>query len=63
MGFSLRDLWNMKRIYERYHLLVKKLRHCFAVLPWGHNWLLINSTRKHTVRSANGSFFLFPHPF
>jgi len=36
MGLSPRNLWDMKRFYERYHLADEKLRSCVAVLPWGH---------------------------
>ncbi len=37
MGVSPRNLWNMKRFYERYHVADEKLRQAVAVLPWGHN--------------------------
>lgn len=42
LGLSPRNLWDMKRFYERYHLADQKLRQAVAVLPWGHNLLLIN---------------------
>lgn len=42
MGLSPRNLWDMKRFYERYHLADPKLLQAVAVLPWGHNLLLIN---------------------
>ena len=42
MGLSPRNLWDMKRFYERYYLADQKLRQLVAVLPWGHNLLLIN---------------------
>lgn len=42
MGLSPRNLWNMKLFYERYHLANQKLLQLVAVLPWGHNLLLIN---------------------
>lgn len=42
MGLSPRNLWDMKRFYERYYLTDPKLRQAVAVLPWGHNLLLIN---------------------
>ncbi len=42
MGLSPRNLWNMKLFYERYHLANPKLLQAVAVLPWGHNLLLIN---------------------
>ena len=47
MGLSPRNLWDMKRFYERYHLADAKLRQCVAVLPWGHNLLLINKLQSH----------------
>lgn len=42
MGLSPRNLWDMKRFYERYKTCDSKLRQLVAVLPWGHNLLLIN---------------------
>lgn len=42
MGFSQRNLWNMKRFYEHYYLLDTKLLQSVAVLPWGHNLLLLD---------------------
>ena len=42
MGLSPRNLWNMKRFYERYHLADQKLRQAVAVLPWGHTLLLLD---------------------
>ena len=42
MGVSPRNLWDMKRFYERYYQENTKLRQAVAVLPWGHNLLLIN---------------------
>jgi predicted nuclease of restriction endonuclease-like (RecB) superfamily len=45
MGLSPRNLWDMKRFYERYHLADTKLRQAVAVLPWGHNLLLINKVQ------------------
>jgi len=41
MGLSPRNLWNMKRFYERYYQSDTKLQRCVAVLPWRHNLLLI----------------------
>jgi len=41
MGLSPRNLWNMKRFYERYYQADIKLQRCVAVLPWRHNLLLI----------------------
>lgn len=42
MGVSPRNLWNMKRFYERYYQLDTKLLQAVAVLPWGHNLLLLD---------------------
>ena len=42
MGLSPRNLWDMKRFYERYYQSNTKLRQAVAVLPWGHNLLLLN---------------------
>jgi predicted nuclease of restriction endonuclease-like (RecB) superfamily len=42
MGLSPRNLWDMKRFYERYYQADAKLRRCVAVLPWRHNILLLN---------------------
>lgn len=42
LGLSPRNLWNMKLFYERYHAADQKLLQAVAVLPWGHNLLLIN---------------------
>jgi predicted nuclease of restriction endonuclease-like (RecB) superfamily len=46
MGLSPRNLWDMKRFYERYYLADEKLRQAVAVLPWGHTLLLINKVRE-----------------
>ncbi len=42
MGLSPRNLWNMKLFYERYHKADLKLQQAVAVLPWGHNLLLMS---------------------
>ncbi len=42
MGVSPRNLWNMKRFYERYYQSDTKLLQSVAVLPWGHNLLLLD---------------------
>ncbi|WP_018341675.1 PDDEXK nuclease domain-containing protein [Cytophaga aurantiaca] len=46
MGLSPRNLWDMKRFYERYFQAEAKLRQAVAVLPWGHNVLLINKIKE-----------------
>ena len=55
MGLSPRNLWDMKRFFERYSLSSPKLRQLVAVLPWGHNLLLINKVKEdnHTEFYAN----------
>lgn len=45
MGVSPRNLWNMKRFYERYYQTDTKLLQAVAVLPWGHNLLLLDKIR------------------
>ncbi len=47
MGVSPRNLWNMKRFYERYHQADEKLLQAVAVLPWGHNLLLLDKIQSH----------------
>ena len=42
MGLSVRQLWNMKKFYLRYVGHGEKLLQAVAVLPWGHNLLLMN---------------------
>jgi len=44
MGLSPRNLWNMKRFYERYAQADPKLQRCVAVLPWRHILLLLEKT-------------------
>jgi len=45
MGLSPRNLWHMKRYYERYYQADIKLQRCVAVLPWRHNLLLIEKIK------------------
>ena len=42
MGVSPRQLWNMKKFYERYAGHDEKLLRSVALLPWSHNLLLLN---------------------
>ncbi|HWK57009.1 MAG TPA: PDDEXK nuclease domain-containing protein [Parapedobacter sp.] len=50
MGLSPRNLWNMKRFYERYYQEDTKLLQAVAVLPWGHNLLLLDKVQQpHAV--------------
>ena len=41
MGLSPRNLWYMKRFYERYCTVPTKLQRAVAVLPWRNNVLLL----------------------
>lgn len=36
MGMSVSNLWNMKRLYVRFHDSDPKLQQAVGVLPWGH---------------------------
>ena len=58
MGLSPRNLWNMKRLYERYYQEDSKLLQAVAVLPWGHNLLLLDKalTMNETLFYAEESF-------
>ena len=42
MGVSPRQLWNMKKFYERYTEHDEKLLRSVALLPWSHNLLLLS---------------------
>ncbi|MBR5551552.1 MAG: DUF1016 family protein [Muribaculaceae bacterium] len=42
MGLSPRNLWEMKRFYLKYKDGDVKLQQAVAVLPWGHNLLLMS---------------------
>ena len=37
MGVSSRQLWNMKKFYERYAGHDEKVQRSVALLPWSHN--------------------------
>lgn len=41
MGLSPRNLWNMKRFYQQNTKLLQSV----AVLPWGHNLLLLDKIK------------------
>jgi predicted nuclease of restriction endonuclease-like (RecB) superfamily len=45
MGLSPRNLWDMKKFYERFSLGNAKLRQAVAVLPWGHILLIMSKTK------------------
>ena len=53
MGLSPRNLWNMKRFYERYYQADTKLQQLVAVLPWGHNLVLINHLTTIPMKKEN----------
>jgi predicted nuclease of restriction endonuclease-like (RecB) superfamily len=55
MGFSPRNLWNMKSFYLRYCGSNIKVQQSVALLPWGHNMLLIskNTSDKEVLFYAN----------
>lgn len=42
MGISPRQLWNMKKFYERYAGHDEKVLRSVALLPWSHNLLLLS---------------------
>lgn len=46
MGLSPRNLWHMKRFYERYSHADAKLQRSVAVLPWRHNLLLLEKVNQ-----------------
>ena len=58
MGLSPRNLWDMKRFYERYKNVDEKLRQAVAVLPWGHNLLIINKTQNEAEATFYASVAL-----
>lgn len=47
MGVSPRNLWDMKRFYERYKDASEKLRQAVALLPWGHNLLILSKIQNN----------------
>ena len=42
MGVSPRNLWDMKRFYERYKNSTEKLQRYVALSPWRHNLLILS---------------------
>ena|GEM_PF-2732134 len=54
MGVSPRNLWYMKKFYERYAGHEEKVQRSVALLPWSHNLLLLSkmfvNTRVHKLR-------------
>jgi predicted nuclease of restriction endonuclease-like (RecB) superfamily len=49
-GFSARNLWDMRRLYEEYQN-APNLRQLVAVIPWGQNLLILNSVKDLTARA------------
>src|SRR4030095_10899587 len=47
-GFSTRNIWDMRRFYERYSSR-PDLRQLVAEIPWGHNLLILNSLQEMEV--------------
>ncbi len=58
MGLSPRNLWCMKRFYLRYSQFDTKVQQAVALLPWGHNLLLMSYDlpAEHIVFYANEVF-------
>jgi predicted nuclease of restriction endonuclease-like (RecB) superfamily len=52
MGLSPRNLWDMKKFYEHYQFADTKMRQAVALLPWGHNLLIMSKSH-----SAEEAFF------
>ncbi|WP_228520785.1 DUF1016 N-terminal domain-containing protein [Flavobacterium sp. HJJ] len=44
IGLSPRNLWNMKKFYDRFYNANEKLQRSVAVLPWRHILLIISKT-------------------
>ncbi len=49
MGFSARNLWDMRRFFEAYRNR-QILRQLVAEIPWGHNLVLLNSVKSPAER-------------
>lgn len=58
MGLSPRNLWNMKRFYLHYSQDDIKVQQAVALLPWGHNLLLMSYDlpAEHIIFYANEVF-------
>ena len=48
-GFSARNLWDMRRLYEEYKDYLF-LRQAVAEIPWGHNLLILNKVSNIEAR-------------
>ena len=55
MGVSPRNLWHMKRFYLLYYQEDKKVQQAVALLPWGHNLILMkyNLSPKEIIFYSN----------
>jgi predicted nuclease of restriction endonuclease-like (RecB) superfamily len=49
-GFSARNLWDMRRLYEEY-CGDSNLRQLVAEIPWGQNLLILNMVKDMTARA------------
>ncbi len=49
-GFSPRNLWDMKRLYEQY-VKHENLRQLVAEIPWGHNLLIMSKISDYEARA------------
>lgn len=49
MGLSPRNLWDMKRFYERYYQEDTKLLRSVAVLPWVNDLLLLDKIELNEI--------------
>ncbi len=49
-GFSPRNLWDMKRLYEQY-AEYGNLRQLVAEIPWGHHLLILNKISDYDARA------------
>ncbi len=49
-GFSPRNLWDMKRLYEQY-AQHEYLRQLVADIPWGHNLLIMSKVSDYDARA------------
>lgn len=45
IGFSARNVWDMRRLYERY-MSRPDLRQLVAEIPWGQNLMVLNKVKQ-----------------
>ena len=55
MGLSPRNLWQMKRFYLCYYQCDTKVQQSVALLPWGHNLVLLryDLSAEHVIFYSN----------